>query len=130
MIINFKSVILNGRKYQHLPAEQRPCSYHVEVRDDDGNVFMFRSDGEAVTLRDWFHAEINGRRYTDSDAWNETPVCYIHDAPATSEPMPIFFAYGGDGPQVDDLTLLTEALNRVITQPVQFRRGEVVSVTI
>lgn len=129
MKIDYSSARLNGRKYVHLPETDRPVRYSVQVTDDADNVYMFRSNGDAVTARDWYNAQIDGRRYTTSNAWSHDPVGLIHDRPVPEEPISIYFAYGGE-PNIDDVSRIVEVIKMLTVIPVHFNLNDVFTVTI
>lgn len=124
MNITFSTTRKDGKHFEHLPLDQRPVTMSVVVRDDDGGVYLFRSsEDQTITAYDWYDATIDGKRYTNSDAWHDTPVGYIHDEPNPT--VAVYFAYGGEA-TAEDVMRIADAIRFAILMSAGYTSGNLI----
>ncbi len=120
MIVKYKSVVLNGSKFQHLPADKRPERFFIDVTDEAGNVYSFRSDGSrAIKPTDLRDSQMsNGNRYGD---WGN---------PIENAPKYITLISGDKNAVADDIRTILQAVERITAIPARFCRDEIVTVCV
>ncbi len=118
MTIEYKSVVLNGSKFQHLPADKRPERFFIDATDEEGNVYSFRGDSVINSADLW-------------DAWMKNGNRYGHwGNPIENAPKYITLIWGNKNAVTDDIRTILQAVERITAIPARFLRGEIVRICI